>query len=202
MASALTRPEDLLAAYAPGTVTLGDQSRLLEISTGGPPGAFPERGGDADTYYEDFTSGLRDYVAARMSTNATELGGPTLVGGWFGGAGADPSAIVMGIDWLTVGGADETFKFETLFYDAVATPSAPRTLKDYFASSAIEPPPEHPTNAPRRRPTTPPAEQAGKNNPSNSFTPAQRQDIVDAPFQLKNYFMPADHHPFRAPPPP
>ena len=172
MAYALTRPEDLLVAYAPGTVTLGDQSRLLEISGGGPPGAFPERGGDVDTYYEDFTSGLRDYVAARMSTNATENDGPTLVGGWFGGAGADPSAVVVGIDWLTVGGADETFKFETLFYDAVAPLSAPRPLKDYFT-------PGHSAHAP----------------PANPSTPARGQDAVEPSFQLKNYFMSAGQHP-------
>lgn len=207
MASAWTRPEDLLVAYAPSTVTLGDQSHLLEISGGGPPGAFPERGGDADTYYEDFTSGLRDYVAARMAANATEMGGPTLVGGWFGGAGADPSAVVMGIDWLTVGGADETLKFETLFYDAVAPPSAPRTLKDYFLSSTPASPLEHPPNAPRKlkdyftspaialpagtAPLEHPTDAPGALNDHSSSTIASSARMVHPPntsHTLKDYF--------------
>jgi len=82
--------------------------------------------GGADTHYEDFTSGLRDFVAARrLAAAATTGGGSTLVGGWFGGAGADPSAVVLGIDWLA-GDDKET-----------ATPESSRSRGAEAAPSAV-----------------------------------------------------------------
>ena len=117
----LTNPVDILTAYYPDTVTLGNQARLLEVTSGAgamsragrtaPPGAFLEMTGDVDAHYEDFTSGLRNFVAARRSaTSEMTGGGSTLVGGWFGGTGADPSAIVLGIDWLVGGDGNETLQ--------------------------------------------------------------------------------------------
>lgn len=107
----VARPEDILVAYDPDGVTLGDQAAPLEVRGGSEAkDPFPEMTGGADTYYADFTTGLRDFVAARQRAAPAALAGidggdaadsdPTLVSGWFGGAGADPSAIVLGVDWL------------------------------------------------------------------------------------------------------
>jgi len=56
------RPEDILVAYDPGTVGVGTQASLLEVRS-----SFPEMRGGADTYYEDFTSGLRGFVESRRA---------------------------------------------------------------------------------------------------------------------------------------
>jgi len=102
MAHAVARPEDILVAYDPDTVSVGNQADPLEVHGG--RRAFREMTGGADTYHEDFTSGLRDFVTARAAAGGdAATGGSTLVGGWFGGAGADPSALVMGLDWLADG---------------------------------------------------------------------------------------------------
>lgn len=84
MARALATPTDVLLGYDPGLVTRGDQAAPLEVRRV----SFAEMTGGADTQYEDFMSGLRDFVAARAS---------------FGGAargGADPSALVFGVDFV------------------------------------------------------------------------------------------------------
>jgi hypothetical protein len=108
MAHALARPEDILVAYDPDTVSVGNQADPLEVHGG--RGAFREMTGGADTYHEDFTSGLRDFVAARQAAGGFDdpTGGSTLVGGWFGGAGADPSALVVGLDWLAENRGDDS----------------------------------------------------------------------------------------------
>lgn len=104
MAFSVARPLDIMVGYDPGVVSLRDQAHPLEVQS---PAGYPEMTGGADTYYEDFTSGLRDFVAARAGA-AEAADGPTLVGGWFGGGGADPSALVLGVDWLADEGlADE-----------------------------------------------------------------------------------------------
>lgn len=104
MAFSVARPLDIMVGYDPGVVSLRDQAHPLEVRS---PAGYPEMTGGADTYYEDFTSGLRDFVAARAGA-AEAADGPTLVGGWFGGGGADPSALVLGVDWLADEGlADE-----------------------------------------------------------------------------------------------
>ncbi len=113
-ANATALPEELLVAYSPGVVTLGDQARPLEVvevgGRNGPAGGYPERTGGADEYYEDFTSGLRDYVTGLLAAGSADPGvnGPTLVGGWFGGGGADPSALVLDVDWFAPSGGGGT----------------------------------------------------------------------------------------------
>ena len=114
MAQALARPEDILVAYDPVTVSVGNQADPLEVHGG--RRAFREMTGGADTYHEDFTSGLRDFVAARQAAGGFDdtTGGSTHVGGWFGGAGADPSALVVGLDWLAeYHGADNGAGYDT-----------------------------------------------------------------------------------------
>lgn len=95
-------------AYHPDTGSVGNQADPLEVHGG--RRAFREMTGGADTYHEDFTSGLRDFVAARRAAGGFDdpTGGSTLVGGWFGGAGADPSALVVGLDWLAENCGDDS----------------------------------------------------------------------------------------------
>jgi hypothetical protein len=110
MAHAVARPEDILLAYNPDTVSIGNQASPLEVHGG--RRSFHEMTGGADTYHEDFTSGLRDFVTARAAASGGGTDsldrGSTLIGGWFGGAGADPSALVMGLDWLADNGDEKT----------------------------------------------------------------------------------------------
>jgi hypothetical protein len=101
MSQSLARPEDILVAYDTGVVSLNDLALPLEVTGGNSPGAFPEITGGSDSNYDDFTSSLREFVEARRVIGSGEDGGPTMVGGWFGGTGADPSAVVLGIDWLS-----------------------------------------------------------------------------------------------------
>ena len=78
----------LLLAYNPGLVTATDrQAGLLEVSRA----PFPEMAGRPDLYTDDFTTDLEAYVDARA-----------FGGGYFGGCyphGADPSALVLGVDY-------------------------------------------------------------------------------------------------------
>lgn len=91
MANAFAEPDKILLAYDSGLVTMGDQAHPLELRNERVGGAYSELSGDADTYYEDFTSGLREYVATRGAADG---------GGFFGGRGADPSALVLGVDFI------------------------------------------------------------------------------------------------------
>jgi hypothetical protein len=84
-----TSPNDLLIAYDPGSLPSG-QSSPLEVLSSGP---FGEMTGGADTHFEDFTSGLRAYVESQREA------GSAMGGTWFGGSGANPSGIVLGLDW-------------------------------------------------------------------------------------------------------
>lgn len=129
---AATRLEDILLAYAPGVTSFGDQAYPLEAVGGG------------DTYDEDFTSSLRDFVAARSAAEKNIDSDPTLVGGWFGGAGADPSAIILEADWLNPpeeddddaeGGEEEVVDSPLSSDDDDATPSLPSLI--YKKTNAV-----------------------------------------------------------------
>ena len=63
------RSEDILVAYNPGVVEVGTQAGLLEVRS-----EFPEMRGGADTHYEDFTSGLREFVETRMAARVADGG--------------------------------------------------------------------------------------------------------------------------------
>ncbi|GFR88935.1 hypothetical protein ElyMa_002530100 [Elysia marginata] len=152
MARAHARPEDIFVAYDPNTV--GNQTAPLESRR-----AFCEMTGGADTYYEDFMSGLRDFVAARQaaeeSSNNVSSEGSTLVGGWFTGAGADPSALVLGLNWLAEGGepvdtsarnASTEADFEVLSSEGVYGP-APLRRQTSFMFGDESPPPSPPLSA-------------------------------------------------------
>ena len=114
MPYSVAKPEDILVAYDPDTVTNGDQASLLEVHRV----PFKEMTGGADTYYSDFTAGLHEFVAARLGKTMTSFEG-----------GADPSAVVLGIDFAEEPTTPERGNLSDLIISAESLPISTRQDK-------------------------------------------------------------------------
>jgi hypothetical protein len=91
MAGAVARPQDVLLAYQPGRFEGEDEQAYPFEITGGAP--YSELSGEPDEHYDDFSEALRGYLAAYG--DGDYMGGR----GLYGGRGADPSALVLGVDF-------------------------------------------------------------------------------------------------------
>ena len=102
-----TTASAVFVGYNPDVTTFNQQAAPLEVHSGSAfpemlaGGAFPEMlGGADDTHYEDLATGLRAFVEVTSGGGYSYSGsGSTLVGGWFGGTGADPTALVVDSGW-------------------------------------------------------------------------------------------------------
>lgn len=89
---------DLLLAYDPAASGVASE---MSDHSGAVVEVQSEMTGGADTYFEDFSTGLRELVASQRS----EAGS---AGAWFGGGGANPVGLIAGVDWMAdIGGAAE-----------------------------------------------------------------------------------------------
>ena len=92
MAGAVARPQDVLLAYQPGRFE-GEDDQAYPFEIQGGASYYHELSGEPDDHYDDFSDALRGYLAAYGDGDYT--GGR----GLYGGRGADPSALVMGVDF-------------------------------------------------------------------------------------------------------